>query len=302
MSPDGQVRFVNFLTMVNNSQDVLSKYNDGASGNSDVADRDPGFFTKWAISWMYPTLWRCFRNRSDPNKMPKLWKSLSTEVCGERAALLWKDELESGDPSPWRLIMRFDRSTMYFSIFIVCIQGFILSIGRPLMLQIAQTTLVCEQNGQICELSSPVVVFILTLSVLLEGLCVTIGKHLFAEVVGGKWMSGLSYLIVHKTGRLRMGETCNAESLIGNDIIRASESLKLSCWFPSAITGIIGGLVMLGVIVGSSSLPGVAVMFGVLIVNILIAKCIAQPMESKQMKYMDLRMAKLNEIVHTSKG
>lgn len=271
------------MTDVSVKEKADKKYEYGATKNKsdeaaqvarydEVADGDPSIISMVFLLWMLPTIWRGFRNRFDAKKMPKLWKSLSGEETQARAAMIWEKELASGNNSVWNIVCKFDRTTMYTSVVLVIFQGAILSVGRPLMLNIAQSTLQQEEDGKESDIPPAALVVLLTLLVICECVFATLGRHLFNEIWGMKLLNGLTYLIVKKCGRLGQGETCDAISLIGNDIIRASESLKWTCWLPSAITGIGGGIIMLLIIVGTSSLPGIAVCFAILILNMCSRK------------------------------
>ena len=107
--------------------------------------------------------------------MPKLFKSISTDETSRRAAMLWKKELERENPSMWRVVFRMDRGTYWLSVVLVLIQGALLSVGRPLMLQIVQSSLTNTEEGRSNSISAPAIVTFLTLLVIAEAFCSTLG-------------------------------------------------------------------------------------------------------------------------------
>jgi len=87
-------------------------------------------------------------------------------------------------------------------------------------------------------------------------------------------------------------------AILGNDMVRSYENLRAASQLPMAIASVIGGVIILLLTVGSSSLTGLGIMLFILIANVFISR-VSFHLEKKNIRLADQRLQIVSSILES---
>jgi len=248
------------------------------------------------LFWVAPIVWHAARvGRLEPEDVPKLPSEFSAGVIAKSTETAWLHEIEASKqadrkPSLNRLLWRMLKWLLIATVICGSINGLLTTCARPLMLR----SLIL--NAEDHSVAFPLVAA-LAAELLGEGLTTVLMRHFFADRFGAAYVAILANLLFRKTLRLSPGATCSSTSLIGNDVARTYEMLKLVAWVMSAAVGLAAGIVVLLLTIGYLAFVGIAVFGVILVVNAMLARCV-KAAESGALQAADRRIAMISRIIN----
>jgi ABC-type multidrug transport system fused ATPase/permease subunit len=166
------------------------------------------------------------------------------------------------------------------------LHGFINTGARPVCLYLA-----VEAVSAGAQVKALWLVFLVTASVLLEGIVHVYVRHTLSDDCMTTYVSAAIMLMQHKAiMRGPSSELQQENSIVGNDIIRTFENGKMCYWGLMSPGNIFIGIITLYWAIGSSCLVGVAVMFFILLVTLKLSEW-AKRAEAANLAAADRRMS-----------
>jgi ABC-type multidrug transport system fused ATPase/permease subunit len=108
-------------------------------------------------------------------------------------------------------------------------------------------------------------------------------------------------ILNRKALKIKRAETTSEVGLIGNDCIKCYESWKWGCLIFLSITGLLGGIVILVVLLREAAIVGLVTMFVVVAINIRISR-LTKHFEEARVKKTDTRLFLLGEVIRGAKA
>jgi hypothetical protein len=252
-------------------------------------DPDPpkrGILSKLCLSWVIPKVIKGYSSPLSEADAPPLPRDMRSRHLTEKAQELWAVELEKKDPKLWRVVWGLARGEIIFGVSASLAQGLLNTVLKPLMLKLIIQALTSTEESDEQNTSGILLILAFALVCIFEGLTGADARHFLSDDLGTKFSVACSALIACKAGRIPPSAASAEEnSLIGNDVIRTFENLKFLCNYPMCFSGVVGGVVVLLILIGWSGFVGVVVMFGIMWVNLLVAK------RSKKLEELNLGKA-----------
>jgi len=251
--------------------------------------------------WLVPPLLKAFRRPIQENECPQLCPSFASAPIFTSKARDWRLHYkQSGTLRPLWKVLLFDLSPGAFILgcTLMLVTGLVTTVGRPLSLRFVVSQIrrddlsLLEMLGLVCFLGGVV---------LAEGLLTVWGKMLLCDHLSVRAFAFVSCTLVDKSASGPVPGDQNPSNLLGNDLVRILENVKFSTLLPSAITGILGGSVMLLIIIGPSSIVGLAFSFIIMASNVRMAK-ITKQAEQDNLSASDARMRLLKQTMDMIRG
>lgn len=271
------------------------------------------------LKWMFPILFRsssvhrcvAFSHHSGPLKpqdLPGLRNSYVSSSLAPQFLRAFDDQLRRGKPSITRalLTMRSIRRTLLAGLVCGLVQGLLLTVARPLILKWVIESIETGRAESVAEKVGIVAVYCVV--VLVEGWLGVFARQLISEETGAQFQVCASAGIYRKMLRLKTNgkrhesiQNLSETDLFGNDVVRAVENVRNVANLPSAVSGLIGGVVALVLLIGSSSIVGLAVMSAFLLFNVYVGRY-TRKYESKSLSAADSRLAILKNMIQGIKA
>ena len=285
-------------------------------------DSSPDTFSLAAqsvLKWMFPILFRSssvsrcisFSNHTGPLKPQDLPGLRSSYVSGSLAPQflrLFDEQMEKEKPSISRALLKIKsiRRTLLLGIACGLVQGLLLTVARPLILKWVIESIETGQAETVAEQLGIVAVYCVV--VLVEGWLGVFARQLISEETGAQFQICASAGIYRKMLRMKANakrhesiQNLSETDLFGNDVVRAVENVRNVANLPSAVSGLIGGVVALVLLIGSASAVGLAVMSAFLLFNVYVGKY-TRKYESKSLGAADSRLAILKNMIQGIKA
>jgi len=249
---------------------------------------------EFSLLWVFHIAIKGLRKATfQTESVPDLPAELDSHLLAAKAHELW-DELDNKHRHRlYTVLYKMSKPYLIFGMGQSFIQGLVTTVVRPLLIRIMVAELAADADLSLLL----VYVACLAIALLVEGWSSVSLKHAGSDYLGTIWFASTSSLILRKSLRIPSGTTDLEESsLLGNDIVRTYENLRFFCIFPMAVISLVGGIVVLVVTLGLSSLIGISVMVVVLLINAVIASK-AQTAEEHDLAASDNRLSLMTQII-----
>ncbi len=177
-------------------------------------------------------------------------------------------------------------------------QGLLGTVARPIVLAV----IVNAVNNDAGVALSVAYVFLFGAVVFFEGWLGNVGRQLLSEEFGTQFQNAASSAVYAKMLRIDTqkaggnGDRASESSLIGNDVVRAYENIRTASTFPMALTGVLGGIAVLLVVIGAPALVGIVIMVTIMFGNVGMGK-VTHSIEQKNLRFADERLSVLGQVV-----
>jgi ABC-type bacteriocin/lantibiotic exporter with double-glycine peptidase domain len=247
------------------------------------------------LCWAAPVLKKGFSTPLTEEHLPPLPADLRTLHLMPLIEAAWNEQLKQQKPSLIRALWAVTKHHLKKGLCWGVISGVLYNIGRPLLLKY----IINYVGSPDADWRQGVVIAVLLFfSSMLEGIGNAASLHCIADRSGAVFVASMSGLVQKKSLNLASTAVVEMEgNLIGNDIMRTHENLKMLAIFPQSFVGFLCGLVMLIYTLGYPCLVGLAVMLVVLCVNVCIAN-INKRAEQKGLAESDKRLGIMRQIIH----
>ena len=118
---------------------------------------------------------------------------------------------------------------------------------------------------------------------------------MLSEDLATQFQSGAGGLIFEKALKVKASRTHNEIALLG-DLTRSYENLRAAASLPMAIFGFIGGVIVLVMTIGLSSIAGLGVLVFILILNVGISQ-LSHSIEVNTLALTKNRISTLDAII-----
>ena len=271
-----------------------------------MASKPRSFLSNVFLTWVSPVVRKGFWSPLCAEDVPELPAGLA-DVRGiyRQAQTLWDAEINMGTHervSLWRVYRKMLLKEAVVGCVVGCIQGLLNTVARPLLLKLLLSEF-ADGDVETVGTARPVLLVVgIGLMLLAEGICGVDSKHLLSDRLGTMFVTITSTLIQAKASRLRCRPDSMQESgLMGNDVVRTFENLKFSTLGPMAVSGLLGGVVVLLLSLGWIALIGLAVMTAILLLNLRFAR-LAKNAEARDLAAADYRLMLTKQLIHGAKA
>jgi hypothetical protein len=261
------------------------------------------------LCWVWPLVRKGYSTPLGAQDIPPLPQRLRVGRLRAEGVQWWSAQLAAGRRRPSIISMAWQchRRDALFGLTISCGYGLLNVVGRPLLLKLTvesvkrQLTQAGDSSDE--NLRGVLLIVAIVVSMLLEGVCATASRHFLSDRIGTAVFGSCATLVQAKSTRLQGvsslsgGTGVEPSTLIGSDLLRAFESLKLLSFFPMSVAGGIGGCVLLVMTVGRGGVIGICVMVSITLVNMRMAKRI-KAVERKEMKAADRRLGIIRQVIN----
>ena len=222
-------------------------------------------------------------------------------VAGSKA--LWQAEKKHArqlgrGPCLERVLWKVCRRSVLIGSFFGCINGFVATAVRPLLLRALVSSLTTTSEawnlytwaGALC------------LALLVEGIAQSAACHVIVARLGVRFNStfvglALAHSLQLATCHAHSQDAPDAGNLVGNDAVRLQQGLFILCSMPGAFASLVGGITILVYTLGVAGALGLASMMIMLCLNIQISS-LAQRAEKQNLMRTDRRMRVMTQVVH----
>ncbi|GBG31314.1 ABC transporter, putative [Hondaea fermentalgiana] len=285
--------------MLGNSVDV-GEWADARASRAKGAEKTPkntSIVGRAFLTWMYGLIFKGFRKPLQKDDLP----GLNPDYLSSTLYLQFQEHFNT-DPTAKHAFQRAllsipkVRLTLAIGTLLAITQGILATVGRPLILK----AIVDAVDSDVSTVDAIILVVYFAIVVGSEGWAGVMGRQLLAEEFGTQFQICASSAVYSKMLRVdtqrQHDDQASESSLIGNDIVRAYENLRLAAQFPMAIAGVSGGICVLVVLLGESALVGIGIMLGIMLLNVLLGKLI-HAIEQKSLNFADERLSMLTAVV-----
>jgi len=272
---------------------------DVETGNEHSKHFNHSFFSNSFFCWLYPFLLQGYRNPLQERDIPSVNSRDGCQALADEAEKLWTDQVrQHGDQaSISKVLLRIQKKEIILGVVLSIFQGILASVARPLLLgkiiKVVSDTESSTEEGILIAMSFGVVI-------LLEGVLQAQTKQLLSAKLGTRFFSWSTSLIQKKAGTVSSISVHDAQlresAIVSSDITRMIEDWRWLCLFPYIVTALIGGVTILILVLGVSSLVGCGIMFSIAFMNWRITKVIKK-VEEKDFALGDKRMGIMQEIL-----
>ncbi|GBG31313.1 ABC transporter, putative [Hondaea fermentalgiana] len=259
--------------------------------------KDTSVFGRAFLTWMYGLVFKGFRKPLQKEDLP----GLNPDYLSSKLYMQFQEHFNA-DPTAkhafQRALLRIPkvRHTLILGSILSATQGVLATVGRPLILKI----IVEAVENDVNTVDSIILIIKFAAIVGIEGWAGVLGRQLLAEEFGTQFQICASSAVYSKMLRVdtqrQYEDQASESSLIGNDVVRAYENLRIAAQLPMAVSSVIGGVVVLILLIGKSALVGIGIMLAILCLNVLMGK-ITHSIEQKNLRFADERLSILTAVV-----
>lgn len=249
--------------------------------------------------WLARPSWLAYRQRLREEDTPFLLEQFRTELVLDDVAKWNEARAKGGKRRLWKEMLMQDPFSILFGILLLSLQGAVVTVARPLALRYVVREVAA---GPLTTANVLLYAFALSCMCLVDGLFYAWGRHLDTDYASVYFFRHVSTIVLDKCCRAAPDSSRPPPTnLVGSDIPRIIEQLRILGMGPACIGGFSGAITLLAVILGWSSLIGLAVVFGILLVNMKIGN-IAKRAEKQNLEAADFRVMLLKQAIEMIKG
>ena len=262
---------------------------------------DSWYAFKWLALWVSPIAWRGFKRPLEESDLPPTPAPLDDTVTNEdvcvRGARLWAEECRhTSAPSLQRVWLKLSYNSVVAGSCSAWLTGILTTVVRPLVLR--QAIRAVKADSEYSLGAGYALIAIFGVVVLLESLSRSLAKFLCGDLAALQCVSATISLLTGKAMDVKVGASKEGAetALVGNDIFRLADMLGFAPNFWTCLSSLGGGIVLLLVFLGPSSLLGVLVMVSCLLISGVLTKK-AKKYIAKALGAADGRVGVAREIV-----
>eukprot|EP00755_Sulcionema_specki_P009232 Sspe_Gene.43153::Locus_20998_Transcript_1_1_Confidence_1.000_Length_4608::g.43153::m.43153 len=258
---------------------------------------DVGWFQQFFLWWVVPMFMHTMKTGNlEEEDVPMFPQKYRAANVAPRAKVAWEEELrraeaEKDDPSLVRVLYRLWRRELFIGWLAGCINGFLVTLGRAMLLKyLIDSDDDTQSLGFVCGIGA---------ALLLEGFSITLCRHELSDRFGVGFIASLAALTQAKSLRVApMGGASGTDPrvLVGNDAMRAYEIFKQVAWLGTAVASAVGGLIVLGITIGTNGLIGIGVMVLILIINAGLSR-LTKHAEENALAAADKRVGGMTRVI-----
>lgn len=253
-----------------------------------------GCLSRVFMLWVTPTIIRGYRTPLTREDVPPLPASINSRTLAERAEILWAAEAKADKPQLWKVFFRLSKCDVALGVSASVLQGIFNVVLRPLALKVVIQSIL---DGDVNLAFAVLLVLGMSSIILLESLFGAFSRQALADDVASTFAASAAAMIVRKAGRISGSAVGYDESvLIGTDVLRTFENSKFVAQLPGAVSGLIGGLLVLIFLLGWGGMVGFAVCISMLMANMQMGK-LSKKLEVKNLTACDIRIGLMREVL-----
>jgi len=249
--------------------------------------------------WLARPSWLAYRKRLREEDTPVLLEQFRTELVLDDIAKWNEARAKGGKRRLWKELFMQDPFSILVGCLLLSLQGAIVTVARPLALRYVVREVAA---GSLTSANVLLYAFALSCLCLVDGLFFAWGRHLDTDYASVYFFRHVGTIVLDKCCRAAPDSSRPPPTnLVGSDIPRIIEQLRTLGMGPACIGGFSGAIALLAVILGWSSLIGLAVVFGMLVVNMRMGH-IAKRAEKQNLEAADFRVMLLKQAIEMIKG
>ena len=192
------------------------------------------------LGWVYPIAYRGYKRPLNENDIPNLLSfHRSAERVKDGLSYVSRQKQRGQRVSTYGICWAIGTFPLVLGCVFSVLQGVVSTAARAFVLRVVVSTLT-DDTATEADAYSSTVLFILV--VLFEGLLGQLARYFIAADFTNVFVAALSSMLVKKSLTVAAVTSGGQESsLLGNDILRTAENIRMFAQFPGSIAGVISG-------------------------------------------------------------
>jgi ABC-type multidrug transport system fused ATPase/permease subunit len=248
------------------------------------------------FSWMVPIVRRGYRSPLQYCDIPPPPAHLQTAAARAAAVEWW---FEQEHPTALKMAWHCHRREVVLGLIASVAYGMTNVVVRPLLLKLTIESVARGSDGAGYSL---MLIFIIGATMLFEGIVGASSRHFLCDRLCTGIFGKMGTLIQRKSVHME-GSTSPAtqpSTLLGSDLVRVFESSRMLALCPMAVSGIVGGFVLLVLTLGWAGMIGISVLVVMTAGNFVVGKKIKR-VEHLEMEAADKRLGIIRQVINDIK-